>query len=701
MYCQLVYICGVIPAHIRHALAELPETLDETYERTLRQISKADWEFAHRLFQVVAVASHPLRVEELADLLAFDFKAGSIPKFQEGWRLEDPVDVVLSTCSSLLATVDYQYLSRDSHLFIGKFVHFSHFSVKEYLMSSRLAEATDIIPRRYHISVTVAHTLVAQACLGILLHLDKDVVTSDSLKEVPFAEYAAKYWAGHALLEGVSQNVEDGIKQLFDPSKSHLAVCIWIHDPEPSFLPPVHLERPEPLRGTTLHYAALWGLHPIVESLVIKHPQDVHSHGSPKGNTPLHFASHMGHVDVARFLLEHGADVTALNMFRGTPLHLASERGRVEVADLLIERGADVSADKEELETPLHLASQNGHVEVVRLLVERGADVTLENKIGWTPLHKASDTGHVEVATLLIECGADVTGKVYDCVYTPLDLASCNGYVELAGVLIDRGADMTAQEGCRTPLHLASLYGQMQVAGMLIERGSDVTAQDEDGKTPLHLASRRPNFCDLPLAPLRPTPKRYAKVARVLLERGADVTVRDKNGMTPLQVALSDEGCAEVAQFILLFLQHRADSGSGPVFTNESIHTLSQHIGLPLEAGLYSPSDDVSETGFSGSDYTDFSHYEGDDVASSDSDEGLAEVAQIILLPDPVSSNASISAPLQRIPLPSEALYSHSDDVPDTEVSGNDPTGFLGEEGEVEGDEEPRPKRRKVDGGYC
>ena len=89
MYCQVVYICGCIPARIQHALADLPETLDETYERTLREINKADWEFAHRLFQFVAVASRPLRVEELAELLAFDFKAGPIPIFYEDWRLED------------------------------------------------------------------------------------------------------------------------------------------------------------------------------------------------------------------------------------------------------------------------------------------------------------------------------------------------------------------------------------------------------------------------------------------------------------------------------------------------------------------------------------------------------------------------------------------------------------------------------------
>jgi hypothetical protein len=69
------------PSTYPHALAELPETLDETYERTLRGINKANWEFAHRMFQFVSVASRPLHVKELADLLAFDFEAGSIPKF--------------------------------------------------------------------------------------------------------------------------------------------------------------------------------------------------------------------------------------------------------------------------------------------------------------------------------------------------------------------------------------------------------------------------------------------------------------------------------------------------------------------------------------------------------------------------------------------------------------------------------------------
>src|SRR5713101_206097 len=230
-----------MPARIQHALAELPGTLDETYQRTLGEINKADWEYTHRLFQFVAVAVRPLDVEELAELLAFDFKAGPIPKFHEDWRLEDPVDAVLSSCSSLLAVVNVE----DSRV-----IQFSHFSVKEFLTSARLA-ASGNVHRRYHVSMTPAHTLASQACLGTLLHLDNDVITLDSLEDYPLANYAAEHWVYHAKFEEVSRNVEDGMKHLFDPNKPHLTVCIWIHDPERLWLDRDDRdERPSPTPGS-------------------------------------------------------------------------------------------------------------------------------------------------------------------------------------------------------------------------------------------------------------------------------------------------------------------------------------------------------------------------------------------------------------------------------------------------------------------
>jgi len=162
VYCQLEFLRRCLPARIQQALNELPESLDGTYERTLQDMDKANWKFAHRIFQCVTVASRPLRVEELAEFLAFDFDAGPTPTYRAGWRPEDPLGAVLSTCSSLLAVVEVE----DSDV-----IQFSHFSVKEFLTSTRLAEAKDSISC-YHVSMTPAHTVAGQACLGILLHLD-------------------------------------------------------------------------------------------------------------------------------------------------------------------------------------------------------------------------------------------------------------------------------------------------------------------------------------------------------------------------------------------------------------------------------------------------------------------------------------------------------------------------------------------------
>ena len=431
-----------------HALEDLPGTLDETYQRTLGEINEANWEFAHRLFQFVAVASRPLRVKELAELLAFDFTAEPIPEFYEDWRLEDPVDGVLSSCSSLLAVVDVTGFP---------VIQFSHFSVKEFLTSTRLAEASEIIHRRYHVSMSPAHTLALQACLGTLLHMDKDIITRESLENYPLAEYAAEHWVCHAQFEEVSQNVEDGMKQLFDPSKPHLMVCIWIHDPErPWLIGNDRDEKPSATPGSALHYAAFWGLLSIVHFLVVELSQDVDSQRDPYGATPLHLASENGHKEVAYFLLERGTDVSAQNKNGETPLHRASQRGHAEVVDMLIEHGADLSAQDGSEETPLHLASYWGHAEVARMFIERGADVSAQDELGKTPLHRASQQGRVEVARMLIERGADVSAQ------------NKNG---------------------ETPLHWASQKGHAEVVGMLIELGADVSAQNKDGKTPLHILS--------------------------------------------------------------------------------------------------------------------------------------------------------------------------------------------------------------------
>ncbi|KAF8487498.1 hypothetical protein DFH94DRAFT_621551, partial [Russula ochroleuca] len=67
-------------------LDELLESLDETYEHVLREIKKPNRDHARCLLQCLVVATRPLRVEELAEILVVDFDdAEGIPKLKPSW----------------------------------------------------------------------------------------------------------------------------------------------------------------------------------------------------------------------------------------------------------------------------------------------------------------------------------------------------------------------------------------------------------------------------------------------------------------------------------------------------------------------------------------------------------------------------------------------------------------------------------------
>ncbi|KAH9061918.1 hypothetical protein EDB87DRAFT_1560134, partial [Lactarius vividus] len=155
VYCLLDILRRCFPASIHSILDHLPETLDETYEHMLRRIDKVKRQFAHRLLQCLAVSVRPLRVEELAEILAVRFDPGAVPQFNVGWRLGDSEEGVLSACSSLIIVVNTNG---------SRIVQFSHFSVKEFLTSDRLVAASEDVSC-YHIVPHLAHATLAQASL--------------------------------------------------------------------------------------------------------------------------------------------------------------------------------------------------------------------------------------------------------------------------------------------------------------------------------------------------------------------------------------------------------------------------------------------------------------------------------------------------------------------------------------------------------
>ncbi len=241
--------------------------------------------------QCLVAAVRPLQVKELAEVLAVDFNAEGIPKLNLNWRWEDQEEAVMLACSSLVTII------KDGDTQI---VQFSHFSVREFLSADRLAEPIRDVSR-YFIRLEAAHTILAQACLGVLLGLD-DRVDRVNIKDFPLAHYAAQYWPTHAQFGNVSSWIKDGMECLFDADKPHFAAWLRIHWNGMSTM------RSEKPKAAPLYHAATFGFRDLVEHLITKHPEHVNTrHGN--GRTPILATARAGHIDILALLLEHGADV--------------------------------------------------------------------------------------------------------------------------------------------------------------------------------------------------------------------------------------------------------------------------------------------------------------------------------------------------------------------------------------------------------
>ena len=130
---------------------------------------------------------------------------------------------------------------------------------------------------------------------------------------------------------------------------------------------------------------------------------------SDDGYTPLHMAAYFGRLDVARLLLQRGADPNAVasNDSRVTPLHSAVSARHRDLAGLLLAHGASANAVQKGGWTPLHAAAHNGDEAIVDLLILRGADPTRPADDGHTPPDLADEGGHAALADMLREASRD------------------------------------------------------------------------------------------------------------------------------------------------------------------------------------------------------------------------------------------------------------------------------------------------------
>jgi ankyrin repeat protein len=124
---------------------------------------------------------------------------------------------------------------------------------------------------------------------------------------------------------------------------------------------------------------------------------------SADGFTALGLAAFFGHRDVARLLLDSGANPNqaSRNALHVAPLHSACAAGHVTLADLLLHRGADPNAEESSGMTPLHTAAGTGNREIVALLLGAGSGRAHQSHDGRTPSAIARQYGHPEIAAEL------------------------------------------------------------------------------------------------------------------------------------------------------------------------------------------------------------------------------------------------------------------------------------------------------------
>ena len=277
---------------------------------------------------------------------------------------------------------------------------------------------------------------------------------------------------------------------------------------------------------TPLLYAARENCHACVDVL-LANGVDINK-PDPDGVSPLHLAIMNANWDLARQLIEAGADIDQWDKFGMTPLfsmiggYTRSDGGRAsidpinqttgrEILDMLLARGADPNmqvffrpadvrgSTNTRGSTPLIRAANNGDVEIVQLLLEHGADPTVSMADRQTPIHavlagRAREEVALELIRLFYTAGTDINA-----------VALVNHREEVRG---------------GTALHYAVRKRYKDVIRELASYGIDMNARDQDGLTALDYTQSR-GF--MPFMALQTA--LYEEEASILRELGATLEV--------------------------------------------------------------------------------------------------------------------------------------------------------------------------------
>jgi ankyrin repeat protein len=429
------------------AIQRVPPTLDQAYERILRNSS--DVGKARRLLRIVYAASRPLTLAEMNRALSIHddgYLAALTPP-------QSFSDIVRSLCGLFVSILHSK-------------IYLIHQTAKEFLIcendAGRPVRPVDSGKEfwKHSLKPTESNLFLAKICMLYLLfpefESDPLVINEESsLKskeciercenEHDFLDYSAKNWASHLRAAKIKE---------IAAIKLALEICntrskrfqtwfrvYWTTIETSSFY----------LNFTDLKVGSYFGLEAVARLLLEKpvnmEPKDAY------GLTPPSLAAGNGHEAVVKLLLEKGAKADSKDYTFRTPLSWAARNGHVavvklllkEVGKLLFNKAVNLESKDYCGQTPLSFAASNGHEAMVKLLHEKGSKADSKDNVGRTPLSFAAANGHEAVVKMWLEKAVNVDSKDY-CGETPLSLAAKSGHEAVMKLLLGKAVDVDSKD---------------------------------------------------------------------------------------------------------------------------------------------------------------------------------------------------------------------------------------------------------------